>query len=327
MSDWRPAAVEALAAAVATDDGVLGALLDEAVQQLAALLAERPPETVAVLAVPVAVSRALTGRPPGPGVLAAAAATYVALRVLDDRTDGDPSWFWADRADAEALVGVQVLLVTAAQVIGEGVPAPVAAGLTRTYRATIARVSDGQLRSGLPLTPSTTPLEVDARIAARSGALLAGFAELAASAGRATPAEVAAARDYGFALGVARQHVNDLRELAGERTSDLRNGTATMATALALQTREPPERERLLARLRAAADDPDRRARLVLELAPAMSEVVALTTVQLARARTHARLLSGTDLRHDDLERLVDVTAADLTGRQETDGQPSTTSR
>ena len=56
--------------------------------------------------------------------------------------------------------------------------------MTQLYREMIAIVADGQLRSGEPLTASTTPAEVDARIGARSGAMLAGFAELAALVGR-----------------------------------------------------------------------------------------------------------------------------------------------
>lgn len=316
MTDWRSAAVAALTAVLSTDAdparGPLDRLLEEAVAQLAELLADRPPETVAALAVPVAVHRALTGQLPPDGLLAAAAATYVALRVLDDRADGDHSSFWADRDDSEAMVGVQVLLVTAAQAVGEGATPPLAATLTRTYRQMLATVSDGQLRSGAPLTASTTPAEVQARIGSRSGALLAGFAELAALVAAASPDRVAAGRAFGFELGVARQHANDLSELVSERTSDLRNRTATLATALALQTSSASDRASLLRRLHGAADDRAERDRLVGELAPAMNEVVTLIAWHLARARTHAHLLCAGDLRHDELEGLVDATAARL---------------
>lgn len=336
MTDWRPAAVAALAAVLSggaspggggsvssggdCDRGPLDGLLEEAVDQLAELLADRPPETVAALAVPVAVHRALTGRLPPAGLLAAAAATYVALRVLDDRADGDRSSFWADRDDSEAMIGVQVLLVTAAQVVGDGAGAPLAITLTRTYRQMLATVSDGQLRSGEPLTASTTPAEVHARIGSRSGALLAGFAELAALVALAVPERVAAGRSYGFELGVARQHANDLSELVSERTSDLRNRTATMVTALALQTASPSDRAALLLGLDSAADDREERDRLVRELAPVMREVVALTALHLARARTQARLLCAGDLRHDELERLVDATDATLRRRPSSAG-------
>ena len=242
MSDWRPAATDALAAAVARDDSRLGCLLTEAGEHLARLLATRPPETVAALAVPVAVHRCLTGAAlPPDGLLASAAATYLALDVLDDRMDGDAPGFWTDRGDPEIMVGVQVLLVTATQVVGEGTDPQRAARMTRLYREMIAVVADGQLRSGEPLTASTTPAEVDSRIGARSGAMLAGFAELAALAAEGSRSDVDAARAFGYELAVARQHLNDVTELVSERTTDLRNRTATMATALALQ-RLPIER-------------------------------------------------------------------------------------
>ena len=315
MSDWRSVAVAALAASLPADSGHLAGLLREAVERLDTLLADRPPEAVATVAVPVAVHRALTGRLPPAGHLAAAAATYAALAVLDDLVDGDHPTIWADRDAAEVMIGVQVLLVTAAQVVGDGVHAPLAVTLTRTYSRTIATVSDGQLRSGTPLSASTTPVEVHARITDRSGALLAGFAELAATAAGASPAQIGSARGFGLELGIARQHVNDISELVSERTSDLRNRTATMATAFALARSAPDERESMLTLLHEAADDPQARDRLVLGLSPSIREVAALTALHLARARAHARLLSADDLRQDDLDRLVDFTAAALRRR------------
>ena len=76
MTDWRTAATHALAAAVPDDDSRLGCLLTEAGEHLGRLLASRPPETVAALAVPVAVHRCLTGGGlPSHGLLASAAAT------------------------------------------------------------------------------------------------------------------------------------------------------------------------------------------------------------------------------------------------------------
>jgi len=317
VTDWRPAATDALAAAVADDRGRLGCLLTEAGEHLGRLLATRPPETVAALAVPVAVHRCLArGALPPRGLLASAAATYLALDVLDDRMDGDAPAFWIDRGDSEIMVGVQLLLVTATQVVGEDTLPQRAARLTRLYREMIAIVADGQLRTGEPLTASTTPAEVDARVGARSGAMLAGFAELAAIAAEGSPSAVTSARAFGFELAVARQHLNDVTELVSERTTDLRNRTATMAAALALQRLPVEQREPLVERLRRAATDPTDRRRLVAEdLAPAIAEVCTLIHLHLARARTHARLLSDAELGHDDLERLIEFTASALRRR------------
>ncbi|HEU4545193.1 MAG TPA: hypothetical protein VFR88_02765, partial [Microlunatus sp.] len=186
----------------------------------------------------------------------------------------------------------------------------------QVYREMIAVVADGQLRSGEPLTASTTPAEVDSRVGARSGAMLAGFAELAAIAADGSPSDVAAARGFGYELAVARQHLNDVTELVSERTTDLRNGTATMATALALQGLPIEQRESQVEHLRRAATDPSDRRRLVAQdLAPAIGEVCALIHLHLARARTHARLLSDHELGHDDLDRLIEFTAAPLRRR------------
>jgi geranylgeranyl pyrophosphate synthase len=317
VTDWRPAATEALTAAVAGDGERLGALLIEAAEHLARVLATRPRETVAALAVPVAVHGRLTGGAlPPRGLLAGAAATYLALDILDDRMDGDPPALWADRGLPEVMVVVQVLLVTATQVVGEGAAPPAAGRMTQLYRQLIATVSDGQLRSGEPLGTSTTPSEVEGRIGARSGAMLAGFAELAALSAGGSESDVASARGFGYELGVARQHLNDVTELVSERTSDLRNRTATMATALALQRLPPEHRGRLLERLRRAATDAQDRRRLVVEdLAPAIGEVCTLIHLHLARARSHARLLSDGELGQDDLDRLIEFTAAPLRRR------------
>ena len=143
--------------------------------------------------------------------------------------------------------------------------------------------------------------------------MLAGFAELAALAAEGSLAEVAAARAFGHELGMARQHLNDVTELVSERTTDLRNQTATLATTLTLQRLPAVRRAPLVERLRRAATDPRDRRRLVAEdLAPAIGEVCALIHLQLARARSHAHLLSDGEIGHDDLDRLIEFTAAPL---------------
>ena len=67
---------------------------------------------------------------------------------------------------------------------------------------------------------------------------------MAAVAADATEPDVEAARIFGHELAVARQHLNDITELVGDRTADLRNRTATMAAALALQSLAPAGEER-----------------------------------------------------------------------------------
>jgi hypothetical protein len=89
-----------------------------------------------------------------------------------------------------------------------------------------------------------------------------------------------------------------------------------MATALALQGLPSERRGRLVERLEQAARDPlDRRRLVAEELAPAIGEVCTLIHLQLARARTHAHLLSDGEIGHDDLDRLIEFTAAPLRRR------------
>jgi hypothetical protein len=72
----------------------------------------------------------------------------------------------------------------------------------------------------------------------------------------------------------------------------------------------------LLERLsRAATDAQDRRRLVVEDLAPAIGEVCTLIHLHLARARSHARLLSDGELGQDDLDRLIEFTAAPLRRR------------
>ncbi|MFG1609668.1 hypothetical protein [Actinoplanes sp. NPDC049265] len=306
-------AVAALRAAVARPPGPLRALLDEAVGHFDLVLRERPAGTVAATAVPDGVFAALGPGPAPPGLLAAAAATYLALDVLDDRMDGAEPAFWGGRRPGEVVVGAQALLQLAAQVVADGAAPAVADRMRVLYRTMILDVGEGQLRSEQPLTEATTPDTVGTAISARSGAMLAGFAAMAAVAAHAREPVVEAARTFGHELGVARQHLNDLTELAGDETTDLRNGTATLAPALALQVLDPAGRRRLIDLMHAAADGPAARRRLVSdELATAIAEVGVVIQLHLRRAQLGVAELGGSAEGTGSLMNLVELTAATL---------------
>lgn len=291
-------------------DGRLNTLLAEAVNHLERVLATRPIESVAAIAVPAAVHRALSDAPVPDRLLASAAATYLAFDALDDQMDGDRSDLWRDRRPSEVIIGAQILLLRAAELVAEGSPPPVAETLRTAFWSMITAVTEGQLGTEQPVSTTTSPAAVAAVIGARSGSMLAGFAELAALEAGAASEAVTAARRFGYELGVARQHVNDLTELVGERTADLRNGTATMAVALALQRLDEHGRSLLLARLRTAAGDADARERLVAEdLAPAIREVTVLIGIHLAQADTATPFLRRTNMSEDGLDRLIEFTA------------------
>lgn len=286
---------------VRADRPRLAGLLSEAADHLERVLIERPAESLGVLAVPVAVHRAVSPMPVSEPVLTAAAATYLALDVLDDQMDGDRPSFWSDRGRSEVIIGAQILLLTAADALGPG------------YQDLMAAVAEGQLGTEVSVTGHTSPAEVATVIEARSGALLAGFAARAAALADAPADSVIAARRFGRELGIARQHVNDLTELVGSRPSDLRNGTATMAVALALQTRDAASSDRLLSDLQIAADDPHRRAVLVArDLAGAISEVRVLVLLHLQQAREAAHVIRRASVGDDDLDRLIEHTAVSV---------------
>ncbi|HEY5820515.1 MAG TPA: polyprenyl synthetase family protein [Propionibacteriaceae bacterium] len=314
-ADWPQAAVEALRTAVADLGGSLGPLLVEAVRHLETLVLTGPGETVAAVAVPAAVFGRLTDRAAPAGLLACAAATYLALDVLDDRMDGEEPAFWADRSANEIMMGAQVLLLTANQSLSlaaSGVAEGAATELTSLFRAMIAEVTEGQLQTEQPLTETTTPASVGAAISARSGAMLAGFAGLAAVLAGAAPAEVEAARAFGRELAVARQHVNDLTELLGDQTADLRNRTPTMAAALALQALPAADRPALITSMQTAVADRDARRRLVAALTPAIAEVCVLVQLHLSQARRVTRTLPRRGVGPDGLDQLIEHTATTL---------------
>lgn len=317
VEDARRAPSALRAALPIVDPGTdtrLGALLSEAVDHLELVLATRPVESVAALAVPVAVHHALSGVPVPAGLLASAAATYLAFDALDDQMDGDRPAVWRDRRPSEVIIGAQVLLLLAADVVVQGSPPAQANQLREGYRSMITAVAEGQLATEAPVSASTSPDEVAAAVTARSGAMLAGFAELAALATGASSGTIGKARRFGSELGVARQYVNDLSELLGDRTTDLRNGTATMTVALALQRLDGPGRVRLVERLRAAATDTGARESLLTDdLAPAIREVAVLTELHLGQARAAALFLCRTNMSDDGLTELIEFTA--LPGR------------
>ncbi|MCU1502374.1 MAG: hypothetical protein JWM12_1728 [Ilumatobacteraceae bacterium] len=309
---WCGDAPAALRASLADLTGPAKDLLDEAADHVAFVLRTRAAGEVAAVAVPVAVFRALSADAIPSGLLAAAAATYVAFDVLDDLMDGDRPACWSERRPGELVIGTQILLVTAAQVIARGLPPLVAERVSGVHRAMLVEVADGQLRGESPLDIATTPDDVGSAIAAKSGALLGRLAEIAAVAAGADEQVAAAARRFGRNLGIARQHVNDLTELLGERTSDLRNGTATMVGAFALQGRAVDARQRLLDDLSAASVDPARRGLLRAELGPAIGEVCLLAQLHLGAARSAAEFVSGARIGHDGLAELIEHTAVTL---------------
>lgn len=278
-------ATDALRGALLAWRGELRPLAEELLVHLGSVLRRGDGSQIAALAVPRAVHVGLRGTDPPDWLMAAASATYLAWDLLDDDMDGDPVKFWRRRPAADRTIGAHLLLATAvAQAPLHAGPAA-SAGLTRLYLDMVSTVTEGQLRAEVPLNVATTPGAVAAGNDARSGAMLAGLAELAANVAGADGPTCRAAARFGRELALARQLVNDLTELASPRTSDLRNRTATMPAAFALQRTPPAGRAALIRRLHAAASDVDLRRRMIDgELQPALADTRMLARLHLARA-------------------------------------------
>lgn len=291
----RPAARDALREALAGWQGDLRPLAEELVDHVDAVLGRGDGAQVAAAAVPVAVYAGVRGSDPPGWLLATATATYLAWDLLDDDMDGDPVKFWRGRPAADRTIGAHLLIATAvAQAPLHADPADCAT-LSRVYLDMVSTVTAGQLRAEVPLHPGTTPEAVAAGNEARSGAMLAGLAEMAAIAAGADGPTRRAAAGFGRELALARQLVNDITELESSRTSDLRNGTATMIAAFALQRTPSADRADLVARLNAAATDTDLRHRMVDgELQPALADTRMLARLHLAQAAG----LAGSFARH-----------------------------
>ena len=139
--------------------------------------------------------------------------------------------------------------------------------------------------------------------------MLAGFAEMAAVAADADSVARTAARRLGRELAVAWQLVNDLTELLSGRTSDLRNRTATMIGAFALQRARATSRIDLVESLRTAATDDNVRRRLIGgDLAPALADVRMLARLHLAAARSAAENLVRHSADRGAIDMLIDET-------------------
>lgn len=308
-ADWRPAAVEALRLAVAGWPGQLRPLADEAVRHLADRLQIGPPGAVGALAVPAAVFSGLRGGRPPAGLLVAAAATYLAWDLLDDDMDGDPPAFWRAHSGPERMLGAHLLIATAAGHAPREATLSVGPELGDLFLVMAATVIDGQLHAERPLDSLTTVDDVAAGVEARSGAMLAGFAEMAAVAADADSVARTAARRLGRELAVAWQLVNDLTELLSGRTSDLRNRTATMIGAFALQRARATSRIDLVESLRTAATDDNVRRRLIGgDLAPALADVRMLARLHLAAARSAAENLVRHSADRGAIDMLIDET-------------------
>jgi len=178
------------------------------------------------------------------------------------------------------------------------------------FLAMCGSVVDGQLRGERPLDPSTSVHDVAAGVHARSGTMLAGFAEMAAVAAHGGGPTRAAAHRFGQELAMARQLLNDLDELLSGRASDLRNRTATMVGAFALQRaggNGSIARTALIDRLQAAADDDQLRASMIGgELAAAVADTHLLARLHLSAARAAADDLSRHSHDRADMDMLLD---------------------
>lgn len=317
LAAWWAPCLATLGARAGRHGPIARGLITEAIAHLEQVLSTKPFGTVGGMAVSAAVHESLAGRPPPSSLQAAAAATFLALDLIDDQMDGDPPGFWRSADPGAAGLGCHLLLAIAR---AEAADIRLPQGEIRAgdvFDEMFADVVEGQLMGERSLTVETTPGDVEDGIRRRSGAMLAGFARLAALAAGASAEQIAAATAFGAHCGIARQHLNDVTELVSGRRTDLRNGTATMPIAFALQgLSDERDRHDLLARVRAAADDDAGHARLLAALAPEIAQTCLLAHLHLAQARDRIPYLRSPGVRQDGLHRLVDEAAAAMPGNR-----------
>ncbi len=320
-ADWRVATVEALRDALSRWSGTLRPLANEAIEHLDRVLHGGTGSEIAAITVPLAVFASLRGTRPPDWLLATAGATYLAWDLLDDEMDGDSPKFWSQKSSADRTIGAHLLIATAVAQPPIKADKSLSPLLVQVYLDMIGIVTEGQLRAELPLDPRTNPEQVANGIEARSGEMLGGFAEMAAVAAGADANARRAVRRFGCELAVARQLVNDLTELESARTSDLRNRTATMIGAFALQRAPVSARRELCARMHAAASDEALRHRMISgELQPALNDTRLLAKIHLAEAIRAAEAFIRHPFGRTLVDALIDYTAEVLTNGATTRG-------
>jgi geranylgeranyl pyrophosphate synthase len=200
-----------------------------------ALCTTREPER-AVVALPVVVTRVEGGLPErGVAVAAVHHLWWLAAHVFDDVIDdGDLTLGGALSPASSVMAAAAASAGLALTILHSDLP-ECGAELAQEYAGAWLMSNDGQIRDTEQSCLRASVRDVLTTYVHKNGAAFGAACSMAAAAAGAEPARVALWRSFGCLLGAVGQLRNDEEDLVTDRNEDLRNGTATYLTAVALR--------------------------------------------------------------------------------------------
>lgn len=262
--------------------------------------------------IPLAVATAVCGDGTRAQPLTVALALlHTGLDTLDDLMDGDPRPWWQGYRPSEVLLAGATLVSALPQLLIAELEAP---------PETIARMLHALAEAGMVISAGQqrdiagagrddlTVEDVEASVAAKSGAVHGLAARLAAQLAGADDTTAARYEQMGRALGTAAQLVSDCYDIfVAPDSRDLRQGTRTLPVVLALTAMSGDEHTAFCSLLREAEAKADARRAVRQRLLEAGTVRRAATIIDICCRRAYAALAdagaSGTA--KADLERLI----------------------
>ena len=207
--------------------------------------------------IPLAVAAAVCGDGARAQPLTVALALlHTGLDTLDDLMDGDRRPWWQDYRPSEVLLAGATLVSALPQLLIAELDAPpeTIARMQRALAEAGMVISAGQQRDIAGAgRDDLTVAEVEASVAAKSGAVHGLAAKLAAQLAGAGDDTAARYEEMGRAIGTAAQLVSDCYDIfVAPDSRDLRQGTRTLPVVLALTEMEDAERTAFCSLLREA---------------------------------------------------------------------------
>lgn len=261
-------------------------LLGSIVERFAATTAAWPVGRLAPLALPHAVARGYGADTDlAESVAAVSAAVYLSFDLMDELVDGDESPL-LERSTGPALFGAATTLCALVPEMVVDLPLPdrCRSSAVRLVSRVLREVSAAELDQARRRGQLASVAEAVALAMAKTGSMLAGFAELAAlAAGREDRREPIG--HFGRHLGAARQLCADASELwADTPARDLAAGLCPLPLAILAERADPGRRTELAELLARPAAHPDELADLQAELRQPAVVGATVLEVELVRA-------------------------------------------
>lgn len=214
-------------------------------------LRREPPEYLPFVHIPVLVHRAAGGDEAlGKRVACACAALFLGLDIFDDVADRDLPEVWRSYPEHEVSLAGATLIWSLPQLMIAELPLPPerkGAMLAVAARELLNMAAGQQVDLALTGSESAAPDQVIASVQGKSGAELALFGYLAASAAGVGEEAAGHFAEFGRAFGSAGQIASDLYDIFGAPESkDLKSGTRTLPITYFLAKATPEAKELLV---------------------------------------------------------------------------------